>query len=284
MADKSDPLEEQKAHSPAPSASQTEKALPGHILQPPDVVEAIAEALPSSSAGTAYLPPTIGFEAQTPATESGREWPTIAGYEILGELGRGGMGVVYKARQVQLNRLVALKMILAGVHGGSVQVARFLAEAEAVAQLQHANIVQIYEVGRHGDLPFFALEYVEGGSLDKQLKGTPLAPAEAARLVEPLARAMHAAHQRGIIHRDLKPGNILLSGEWRVASGEPANFSPLATHHSPLIPKITDFGLAKMLESDSRETQTGQIMGSPSYMPPEQASGHTKDVGPAADV
>ena len=266
MADKS----EQKTHSPAPSASQSEKTLPGAILQPPDLVEAIAEPLPSSSAGTPYLAPTIGFE--NPAAGNrirAGGWPTIAGYEILGELGRGGMGVVYKARQVQLNRLVALKMILAGVHGSSVQLARFLAEAEAVAQLQHPNIVQIYEVGRHGDLPFFSRwNTSRGGSLDKQLKGTPLAPAEAARLVEPLARAMHAAHQHGIIHRDLKPGNILLQ----------------PTDRQTFSPKITDFGLAKRVEGGPELTESGAIMGTPSYMAPEQADGKSSAVGPATDV
>src|SRR5205823_14214222 len=135
----------------------------------------------------------------------------LPGYEILGELGRGGMGVVYKARHVKLNRLVALKMILAGEHAGAQEQARFRTEAEAVARLQHPNIVQIYEVGEQDGRPFFSLELVEGGSLDRRLAGKPQPPPEAARLVEILARAVQAAHERGIVHRDLKPGNILLS-------------------------------------------------------------------------
>src|SRR5262249_23552313 len=142
---------------------------------------------------------------------------SVAGYEILGELGRGGMGVVYKARQLGLNRLVALKMILAGPHAGTEELARFRLEAEAVARLQHPNIIQIYEVGewRAGGpgpaLPYFSLELVEGTSLDRRLAGTPLAAHQAAELVETLARAVHAAHQRCIIHRDLKPANILFT-------------------------------------------------------------------------
>src|SRR5262249_7877480 len=137
--------------------------------------------------------------------------PVVAGYEIVGELGRGGMGVVYQARQKGLNRLVALKMIRAGAHAGPEDLARFRYEAEAVAGLQHPNIVQVYEVGEQDGLPYFSLEYVDGGSLDKHLGGNPLPPREAAELIETLARAMHVAHQRGIVHRDLKPGNILLA-------------------------------------------------------------------------
>jgi hypothetical protein len=146
--------------------------------------------------------------------------PTVPGYEVLEELGRGGMGVVYKARQLKLHRLVALKMVLSGKHAGPVELVRFLAEAEAVARLQHPNIVQVYEIGQYADLPYMALEYVEGGSLDRKLRGTPLPVGPAAQLVETLARALQHAHERGIIHRDLKPANILLvsggvvSGEW----------------------------------------------------------------------
>jgi WD40 repeat protein len=188
----------------------------------------------------------------------------VPGYEILGELGRGGMGVVYRARQVRLNRTVALKMILAGGHAGPAALARFRTEAEAVAQLQHPNIVQIYDVGEAGGLPYFSLEYAEGGGLDRRLDGTPLPPREAAALVETLARAVHEAHRKGVVHRDLKPANILLSAEGT--------------------PKITDFGLAKRLDSQDGQTQTGAVLGSPSYMAPEQAAGKAREVGPAADV
>jgi WD40 repeat protein len=190
--------------------------------------------------------------------------PVVAGYQILAELGRGGMGVVYQARQVGLNRLVALKMILAGAHAQAADLARFRTEAEAVAGLRHPHIVQIYDIGEQGGLPYFSLEFVEGGSLEGRLDGTPWLGPPAARLMEPLARAMHAAHQKGIIHRDLKPANVLLTAEGT--------------------PKVTDFGLAKRLDQDSGQTRTGTIMGTPSYMAPEQASGAKADIGPAADV
>jgi serine/threonine protein kinase len=204
-------------------------------------------------------------------------------YELLEEIGRGGMGVVYKACQTKLNRLVALKMILAGSLAVAKERARFQLEAEAVARLQHPNIVQIYEVGEVEGRPFFALEYVPGGSLADRLDGTPVLPNSAAQLIETLARAMHYAHERGIVHRDLKPANILLvrggmvSGEW---SQDTTDHSPLATHQ----PKIADFGLAKMLDQQQGQTQSGAIVGTPSYMAPEQAMAEKKQVGPAADV
>src|SRR5262249_41116325 len=148
-----------------------------------------------------------------PSPESGRAAaaPVFPGYEILGELGRGGMGVVYKARHRELNRVVALKMILAGGHASAADQQRFLSEAQAVAALQPTHIVQLYDFGQHEGLPYFTLEFVPGGSLADRLGGTPLPPQEAARLVEQLARGMHYAHGRGIVHRDLKPGNVLLA-------------------------------------------------------------------------
>jgi eukaryotic-like serine/threonine-protein kinase len=188
----------------------------------------------------------------------------IGDYELLEELGRGGMGVVYKARQSKLNRLVALKMILAGEYAGPKELARFRTEAEAVARLQHPNIVQIFEVGEHDGHPYFSLEFVDGGSLAQKLDGTPLPPPQAARLVETLARAMHAAHQAGVVHRDLKPANVLLTAEGT--------------------PKITDFGLAKKLDDAAGPTGSNAIMGTPSYMAPEQAGGKSKEIGPAADT
>jgi tetratricopeptide (TPR) repeat protein len=189
--------------------------------------------------------------------------PSVAGYEILGVLGRGGMGVVYKARQVGLNRLVALKMILAGAHASAEQLSRFRAEAEAVASLQHPNIVQIYVVGDENGIPYFALELVEGGSLAQRINGIPQPVREAAQLVETLARAVDIAHRRGIVHRDLKPANVLMTPDGQ--------------------PKITDFGLAKRIKEEG-QTLSGAIMGTPSYMAPEQAAGGTKQVGPAADI
>src|SRR5439155_12297055 len=152
-------------------------------------------------------PPMAEFT--TVPSSTGAALADIPGYEILGELGRGGMGVVYKARQIKLNRIVALKMILAGGHAGPTELARFRTEAEAIARLQHPNIVQIYEIGTHAGLPYISLEFVEGGSLDKKLGSTPRAPKQSAQLVETLARAVQAAHEAGVSHRDLKPHNVL---------------------------------------------------------------------------
>jgi serine/threonine-protein kinase len=188
--------------------------------------------------------------------------PVIPGYEIECVLGRGGMGVVYRARQVKANRLVALKMVLSGGHADTAELERFRTEAEAIARLQHPNIVQVHEVGEHRGLPFFSLELCQGGSLDRTLAGNPVEAGEAARLVRALAVAMQAAHQASVIHRDLKPANVLL-----LADGTP---------------KISDFGLARKLD-EAGQTQTGAILGTPSYMAPEQAQGN-KDIGPAADI
>jgi serine/threonine-protein kinase len=188
---------------------------------------------------------------------------TIPGYHVLEVVGRGGMAIIYKALQQSLRRTVALKVVLAGAHASPDEVARFRIEAEAVAALRHPHIVQIFEVGQEGGCPWCCLEFVEGGSLAQKLQAGPLPPPQAAVLAEKLARAMYAAHQRGIIHRDLKPGNVLLT-----ADGEP---------------KITDFGLAKRLDSDLAYTRTGAVMGTPGYMAPEQAGGR-RDVGPTVDV
>jgi hypothetical protein len=188
----------------------------------------------------------------------------VPGYEILQEVGRGGMGVVYKARHLALKRVVALKMIRAGGEAGPEEVARFKAEAEAVARLQHPHIVQIHEVGEVEGHPFCALEFVAGGSLTTKLAGTPQPPRQAAQWVQTLAGAIQAAHEAGILHRDLKPANVLLTEDGQ--------------------PKVTDFGLAKRLDDPSGPTQTGAVLGTPSYMAPEQAAGQTRALGPAADV
>ncbi len=219
--------------------------------------------------------------------------PVVAGYEILGEVGSGAMGVVYKARRLGLNRLTALKMLRPSA-AGPREAARFRAEAEALARLEHPNIVRIYEVGEHEGRPFFALEYVSGGSLEAKLRGAPQPPGRAANLIETLARAVHEAHRRGVVHRDLKPANVLLSGEQRAASsekigadgGDPKQVpASLATRCSPLAtPKITDFGLAKRLDGDAAQTRSGEILGTPSYMAPEQARGKNDAVGPRTDV
>jgi serine/threonine-protein kinase len=189
--------------------------------------------------------------------------PRPPGYEVLGVLGRGGMGVVYRARHVKLNRIVALKMILTGGHAGEAELARFRTEAEAVARLQHPNVVQVFEVGESEGHPFLSLEFCPGGSLEKKLQGTPLPPGQAAQLVETLAQAMQAAHEKGVIHRDLKPANVLLAEDGT--------------------PKITNFGLAKKLD-EAGQTATGAVMGTPSYMAPEQAGGKAKELGPACDI
>jgi tetratricopeptide (TPR) repeat protein/predicted Ser/Thr protein kinase len=188
--------------------------------------------------------------------------PVIPGYEILGELGRGGMGVVYKARQCSLDRLVALKMILVGADK-AVRV-RFRTEAEAVARLQHPSIVQIHEIGEHDGTPFLSLEYVDGGNLQEKVAHTAQPEREAALLVETLARAMHHTHLCGILHRDLKPNNILLTADGT--------------------PKITDFGLAKFLDRGDGPTRADALIGTPNYMPPEQAAGDVKKIGVPADV
>ncbi len=211
----------------------------------------------------------------------------LPGYEILGVLNRGGMGIVYKARQRSLNRLVAVKMILSGPHAPPEQLARFRAEAEAVARLRHPNVVQIYEVGEHAGQPYFSMEFVEGGSLEQQLTRAVLPARQAAQLIESLAHAVHAAHQFGIIHRDLKPANILLQrGEGRGARAEGQDLSSRAPRPSPLapLPKITDFGLAKRLDQPAGTTRAGAVMGTPSYMAPEQADGKSEAIGPAVDI
>jgi serine/threonine protein kinase len=186
-------------------------------------------------------------------------------YELQAEIARGGMGVVWKARQSSLNRIVALKMILAGQLAGDAAVQRFRREAEAAANLQHPNIVAIHEVGEHDGQHYYSMDYVDGRDLAALVRESgPLPPARAAECVKILAGAVHFAHQQGTLHRDLKPQNVLID-----AAGHP---------------RITDFGLAKFMERDDSLTQTGAAMGSPSYMPPEQAAGHLDQIGPASDV
>ena len=185
-------------------------------------------------------------------------------YELLMEIARGGMGIVYKARQVSANRFVAVKLILAGQLSSAAEVGRFRSEAEAAANLDHPNIVPIFEVGEHDAQQFYSMKLVEGGSLNQHVARLRHAPRAAASLLETIARAVHYAHQRGIIHRDLKPANILID-----AQGQP---------------HVVDFGLAKRVEGDANLTQSGAILGTASYMAPEQAEGRGRRVGPAADV
>jgi tRNA A-37 threonylcarbamoyl transferase component Bud32/tetratricopeptide (TPR) repeat protein len=217
------------------------------------------------AAGSRTEAVTVGSQPPAGQQAAGPEpvLRSFGDYELLQELARGGMGVVYKARQRKLNRVVALKMILAGRLASAADVQRFYTEAEAAAQLDHAGIVRIYEVGEQDGQHFFSMSYVAGGSLAAAVKDGPLPPREAAALVRKVAEAVAYAHDRGIIHRDLKPANILLD-----EGGQP---------------QVTDFGLAKRLAVDSQLTGTGQVMGTPGYMPPEQAEG-SQQVGPASDV
>ncbi|MFO0969148.1 MAG: protein kinase [Gemmataceae bacterium] len=265
-----------------------------------------SDPVPTGDGSSAVAPTSQTTQGYLPSG-AGRGGPPavrVPGYTVLEVLGRGGMGVVYKARQDKANRLVALKMILSGAHASDAERQRFQAEAEAVALLAHPNIVQVYEVGEtpdgHG---FFSLEYVPGGTLATRLRGGPLSAADAAALIESLARAMQHAHERGIIHRDLKPQNILMvesaapSSEQQTmrasASGSAGSSATLASGSSTstarrlsgaLAAKISDFGLAKRRESAGGETRSGAVMGTPTYMAPEQAFGHSKDAGPAADI
>jgi tetratricopeptide (TPR) repeat protein len=195
------------------------------------------------------------------------------------------MGVVYKARDRKLERTVALKMILGGGHAGPAELARFRTEAHALARLRHPGIVQIYEIGEAEGRPYFSLEFCDGGSLRSRLDGTPLPPGQAAELVLSLALAMHAAHQAGVVHRDLKPANVLLSAACGLAGlPQPGPAKPQAESQAfDAVPKISAFGLARYLDADSGQTRTGTVVGTPSYMAPEQAAGKAM-VGPAADV
>lgn len=235
------------------------------VQSPPSDTAVNAAPTPNFAATADFsLGDAAGGARAQPMHAPGKAEVRVAGYEILGELGRGGMGVVYKARQLGLNRLVALKMLLAGAHANDHVRARFRIEAEAVAHLQHPNVVQIYDVGEQDGLPYFSLEFVDGSSLAHQLGGKPQPARGAAELLRTLARAMHYAHEHGIVHRDLKPANVLLT-----SSG---------------VPKIADFGLAKQVEGESSQTKSGTLMGTPSYMAPEQARGAVHAIGPAADV
>jgi tRNA A-37 threonylcarbamoyl transferase component Bud32/tetratricopeptide (TPR) repeat protein len=209
-------------------------------------------------------------QARTASAKAKAAVGRFGDYELLELIAHGGMGVVYKARHLKLNRIVALKMILAGRLASPETIRRFHTEAQAAARLDHPGIVPIYEVGEQDGQPFLALAFIDGGSLAARVKEGPLPPREAADLVRQIAEAVACAHAAGIIHRDLKPGNILLM---------------LPADSTAAKPKVADFGLAKLAtEPGTEQTQTGQVMGTPSFMPPEQASGRTAEIGPAADI
>jgi eukaryotic-like serine/threonine-protein kinase len=210
-----------------------------------------------------WLFPMSGSDPTPPDPSDGKP-RQLPGYEVLSILGRGGMGVVFKARHLRLNRIVALKMLLAGAYAGPRERARFQREAEAVASLRHANIVQVHDVGDHDGWPYFTMEQLEGGSLAQALSGTPQPARQSAATLATLAEAVRVAHQGGIVHRDLKPANILLTADGT--------------------PKIVDFGLARHFDAGPALTQSGTRMGTPSYMAPEQVIGKAGTIGPAADI
>ncbi|HEV3115540.1 MAG TPA: protein kinase [Gemmataceae bacterium] len=253
-----DALEKLSAAEPPPAGLRLDPAASRTGLDPsPQFVHHLTENMPAT-----LTEPAAVARIRAAALAAGERGPEVTGYEIIAELGRGGMGVVYKARHLRLGRVVALKMLLAGAHAGPQELARFRAEAEAVARLQHPNIVQIFEVGEENGCPYLALEYIDGESLSRRLKTGPPPVKEAARLLEVLARAIDAAHRRGVIHRDLKPANVLVLDDGT--------------------PKITDFSLAKLLDAATAHTRSGVLLGTPDYMSPEQAGG--QHVGPAADI
>jgi serine/threonine protein kinase len=232
-----------------------------HPTLPPTV------AAPQSTENGATLVYRSHEEALASATEVGASTGgrrRFGPYEILEEIGRGGMGIVFKARQPALDRIVALKVIVPGNLSAEDELVRFRTEVEATARVHHPNIVQIHEVGEHAGQHFYSMEFIDGPSLARKLEPGPLPGRQAARYVATIARAIHHAHANGILHRDLKPGNVLLDGEDQ--------------------PHVTDFGLAKKLGCDSSQTRTGAVLGTPSYMAPEQAAGRTRELGPACDV
>jgi serine/threonine protein kinase len=255
--------DQERASSVQPSVPVSHKS-----PAPEETISLAAE--PAAYANTlASSPPAPPYE---PGREGSAPWVKVryfGDYELLEEIARGGMGVVYKARQVSLNRVVALKMILAGQLAREDDVRRFYTEAEAAANLEHPGIVPIYEVGQHEGQHYFSMGFIEGESLAAKVAEGPLPPREAAELVLKVAEAIAYAHERGVIHRDLKPGNILLDKNGQA--------------------RVTDFGLAKRTSAADHSgvealTTTGQILGTPSYMPPEQAAGRLEEIGPLADV
>lgn len=227
-------------------------SLPGTLTAIPPVDEFAPTVVPA------------GVQQQNRENLKDNSGEKFGDYELLGEIARGGMGVVYRARHIRLHRLVALKMILAGRLASHDAIRRFYTEAEAAARLDHPGIVPIFEIGQNGDQHFFTMAFIEGGNLARRVKDGPMSATEASATVEQIAHAIQYAHEHSVLHRDLKPGNILLDRDG--------------------MPKVTDFGLAKMVDQDSSLSSTGDILGTPSYMAPEQASGNTADIGPAADV
>ena len=221
-------------------------------------------AASTDSAPTADLAPSDDPPGDDRSFEPGTQIRYFGDYEIRGELGSGAMGVVYKARQISLNRLVALKMIRAGALAGEAELRRFQNEAESVARLDHPHIVPIYEVGEHDGKRYFSMKLIGGPCLSRVLSSYTANPKSAAKLMVTIAEAVHHAHQRGILHRDLKPSNILLDEQGQ--------------------PHVSDFGLAKQVEDDGSLTESGAVLGTPAYMAPEQAGGSKRLVTTLSDV
>jgi serine/threonine protein kinase len=224
------------------------------------------DSTPNSESHSSDDPPTLSMGSLPIVSPSGTDFAgrRFGDYTVVCEIGRGGMGVVYRARQQSLNRVVALKMILPGALASGDDLQRFRIEAEATAGLKHPRIVTVHEVGEVEGCHYYSMDFIEGISLAQKLKDGPLSSRSAARYVQTVAKAIHHAHRKGILHRDLKPSNILLDAEDE--------------------PHVTDFGLAKRMGGDSGQTRTGAVLGTPSYMAPEQAGGKLKELGPATDV
>jgi serine/threonine-protein kinase len=240
-------------------------ALAEYLERFPQHADALRRGWPSTASAVAG-PHSTSPEARTVPVggAAGPAPPALPGLDMQERLGVGGMGVVWRAREVRLGRVEAVKVIRGGPLAGEEAHERFQREAQAVARLDHPGVVRVYDFGEHGGALYLRMELVEGGSLQQRLRGGPLPPREAAELVRQLALAVQHAHERGVLHRDLKPGNVLLAADGA--------------------PKITDFGLAKILDSDDGVTRTGAVMGTPSYMAPEQAAGRSADVGAPTDV
>ncbi len=281
-------------HDPAPSSTpEAGRLSPSRPAAPPTAPDNSngpeagwdsTFAVPKGPAGRESTPVPSSTPRSTPSGFQAAGLPIVSGYALLSELGRGGMGVVYKAKHEKLKRIVALKMVSIHPRDDSQGLVRFQAEAEAVARLHHPNIVQIFEVGEQDGSPYLALEFVTGGTLKNRLDGRPQPIRAAVQLVQQLARAVHAAHQRGIVHRDLKPANILLQPTPPAENWYAASAGAIEANQVYGVPKVSDFGVAKRIDDGDAPGCYGGIVGTAVYMAPEQAKGQPEEIGPAADI
>jgi serine/threonine protein kinase len=278
-------------HDPAPSHTPEPGRLsPSRPADPPTVPDGPDRgwdstfAVPQGPAASPSTPLPAPTPRSTPSGTQAAGLPIVSGYLLLSEVGRGGMGVVYKAKHERLKRVVALKMVSIHPQDDAQDLARFQAEAEAVARLHHPNIVQIFEVGEQDGSPYLALEFVTGGTLKNRLDGRPQPIRAAVQLVQQLARAVHAAHQRGIVHRDLKPANILLQPTPPTENWHAASAGAIEANQVYGVPKVSDFGVATRIDDEDVLSGHGGIVGTPLYMAPEQAKGQPEEIGPAADI